>query len=113
MSDYRKLDTGELTTADDPQRGVWYPASSACGYWTDDWSRLARSRHGIPCCPHCGCVGMQITAVEWLAVPQEFLLKYPDYDKWLLEIKETCLRGTDKTFMAAYEAWRTVQCLES
>lgn len=51
---YRRLD-GFTTTADDPERSVWYSAS--CSWWTDEWDRLLRGPGGMPCCPHCGSVG--------------------------------------------------------
>lgn len=60
--EYVKLDTGDQTTADDPERGLWY---GQCGYWTDNWSKLVLMGPGIPCCPGCGSPGFQITAREW------------------------------------------------
>ncbi len=103
MSDYR-LKNGSPTTADDPQREVWYPASIKCGYWTDDWSKL-NTYKGLRVCPECGCVGMQITAKKWIAVPREFLKGHPRYDEWLVHCKEQCGRKSGMDFMSRYRRW--------
>lgn len=104
MSKYLRLD-GTPTDAEDPKRGIWYSAGQHCGYWTDDWSKLSRHTPGIPCCPHCGCVGMQTTARDWLAVPDLFLDTHPRYDEWLPQSKEQCGRASGISFMDAYRKW--------
>jgi hypothetical protein len=46
---------------------VWY---ALCGYWTDDWAKLASSTadgHGIPLCPGCGAPGFIQPSAEWWA----------------------------------------------
>ena len=63
---FRILGTGEATTETDPNRGIWYSAGGTCGYWTDDWSKLStHGKHGIPCCPECGAVGMETNYGDW------------------------------------------------
>jgi hypothetical protein len=105
MSDYRNLETGELTTADDPQRGVWYAAATTCGYWTDDWSKLQTLASGIPCCPCCHSVGLQISAEKWFEIDQGVIAQNPRYDEWLMIAKEKCGRGEGKSFIDRYEEW--------
>ena len=101
MSRYLTL-RGDPTTSDDPQRGIWYAAGGTCGYWTDDWSKLS-TRGGIPCCPECGCPGMQTIAADWFNVPKEFLKTSPRYDEWLLLSKEQCGHGI--SFLVRYRDW--------
>lgn len=40
---------------------IW---SGLCGYWTDDWDKLA-NRPGIPLCPGCGAPGFVQPEAEW------------------------------------------------
>lgn len=90
---YQHLGTGEPTTADDPERGVWYAVNVGCSYWTDDWSKL-NSRNGIPCCPSCGCPGCQITAGKWFDGARKYEEEgNPAYYAKLLRGKETCKRA--------------------
>lgn len=99
---YQRIDNGEVTTADDPARGVWYPAGS-CGYWTDDWSKLG-NRGGIPCCPHCGCPGMQTTAKNWFDGAEKFEKDdHPHYCAFLADSKEHCAGRGASSFMQRYE----------
>lgn len=103
-ANYRRLDDGIETDANDPERGVWYSAAMTCGYWTDDWSNLSTHR-GIPCCPHCGCVGMQAMAKEWFNVSEEFLKSHPRYDEWLPTSKGHCGRTDNVGFLQSYQLW--------
>ena len=95
---------GDPTTADDPERLLWYAASGHCGYWTDDWNRLSRLGN-IPCCPVCGCVGMQIEAADWFAIPEEFEQENPGYSPFLVETKEACGRDGELDWMGRYRRW--------
>ena len=81
---------GNTVAADDPKRMLWYSAS--CGYWTDDWSTLCKLGPGIPCCPICGCPGMQAAAGEWFDGATEYEKGHPGYLAFLNENKETCLK---------------------
>lgn len=95
------LTTGRRLKAEDPKRGVWYATNPhLCGYWTDDWSKLSRFgvgtvvTVGIPCCPFCGCPGMQITFEEWMGGAREHERKedkprYADFVTWH---KEKCAK---------------------
>ena len=91
MAKYITLD-GEVTTKDDPNRGVWY---GPCGYWTDDWNRLARgiTTGTIPSCPICHVPGFQIPYKEWISGAQKYEregnLRYVEY---LERIKQFCTR---------------------
>lgn len=85
---YHILDSGQPTTGDDPERGVWY--SVACGYWTDNWNRLDTVQGVIPCCPYCRCPGYQIAAKQWFDIRPEWLEKFPCYDVWLPTSRELC-----------------------
>ncbi len=42
---------------------VWY--SAFCGYWTTNWTMLAKSPSGIPLCPKCGAPGMVTDLDDW------------------------------------------------
>lgn len=100
--DYRTLDTGKRVLADDPSRGIWYAAG--CTYWTDDWSALARTGPGIPCCPHCGAVGMQVTAGEWFGGAERHQSQgNPGYVNFLAQSKEQCKRPLK--FMEWFQQW--------
>jgi hypothetical protein len=84
---------GHNANKDDPQRLVWY---GRCGYWTDDWGKLAKTAStiassGIPCCPKCGIVGMQCSAGDWESGAKEYDKKEPGYLKFLNDSKENCL----------------------
>jgi hypothetical protein len=87
MSSY--LNThGQPTTANDPQRMMWY--SSQCSYWTDDWDNLKKFGPGIPCCPHCGCPGMQTMVLHWNNGASELDKEEPGYISFLQDVKEKC-----------------------
>lgn len=92
---------GKPVSADDPNRLLWY--SAGCGYWTDDWDKLKRTGPGIPCCPRCKCVGMQIDAGKWEKGAKEFDANDPGYEKFLNERKEKCLRE----FGGMMKCWKT------
>lgn len=109
MPDYRRLD-GTKTSDRDPKRGVWYAASMACGYWTDDWSQLAKTNLGVPACPHCGCPGMQITADKWLHGAELFEKEgHPHYAEFVKQHRQLCVKGGDASpeWMTRYMGWRT------
>lgn len=59
----------EECNKDDPSRYVFY--SAKCTYWTDDFSKLGRTKFGIPCCPICSSVGFQTTFEEWMTAALE------------------------------------------
>lgn len=88
---YMRLDTGRETTADDPLRGIWYSAGH-CGYWTDDWNKVAQVKlGGIPTCPHCSAVGLQIDAENWFDGSRRFEERgNPRYQEFLRATKEKC-----------------------
>ena len=99
--DIRKLN-GEPTTHQDPERGLWYGAR--CTFWTDDWNRVTGVGPGIPCCPHCGSPGMQITAKDWFDGAARFQREgNTGYVIFLAQSRETCHRG--KGFLAWYKEW--------
>lgn len=103
------LDTGAPTTADDPKRGVWYAVNhDLCGYWTDDWDKLGHVAGGIPSCPNCGCVGMQMNADEWFGGATKFEVDHPHYVEWLKTREGVCGRG-DLSWMGNYHAWMLEQ----
>lgn len=84
---YRR-ENGDSTTADDPQRVMWYSAS--CGYWTDDWSKLKKAG-GIPCCPTCGMVGMQAEYGSWMCGAEEYGETHPGYMDLIRRCRDQCL----------------------
>ncbi len=105
-SQYQLLGTGRPTTADDPERGMWYAThQDLCGYWTDDWTKLGRVGSGIPACPTCGCVGMQMTVAQWFEGARKFEAdgkpRYVDYLEWR---RELCARHT-AGWMDSYAAF--------
>ncbi len=84
---------GKVTTAEDPQRGVWYSASADCRYWTDDWNKLGSIGPGIPCCPRCGCVGYQTTYKHWMDKASKYEKEdHPGYVAKMNSWKEHCAR---------------------
>lgn len=80
---------GDITNESDPKRAVWY--SLMCGYWTDDWTKLAKVGSGIPCCPVCHCPGCYGTIEEWFDGINEHDKNYPGYHEFITGIKEKCL----------------------
>lgn len=104
MESYQRIDNGEPTTANDPKRGVWY--SAACSYWTDDWTKLRTDRMGIPCCPKCGCPGLQTEAGSWFSGAMLFEEQgHPFYREFLDTNKEACLGRRAKPLMERYESY--------
>ena len=101
---FLRLTDGTPTTIDDPERGVWY--AIGCGYWTDDWTKLKTFGPGIPCCPGCGCPGMQSEYRIWIDSAQRFEASGNErYLEYVLQSKEQCGgRGFD--FLAAYDKWK-------
>ncbi len=87
---YTTLD-GKDTTADDPERGIWY--GCLCTYWTDDWAKLryANIGIGIPVCPFCKRPGMQTDADDWFGSAKEYEANgHPGYLTFLMAQKEKC-----------------------
>lgn len=100
-------DSGEKVTADDPNRLVFYSAAGTCGFWTDDWDQMkTHGKHGIPCCPTCGCVGMQSTAKEWFEGAAEFEKKNARYVEFLNFSKSSCGRPSNApSYLKRYHEW--------
>ncbi len=106
-AEYFKFNSHVPTTADDPERGIWYSAS--CGYWTDDWSKLATIGPAIPCCPKCGCPGMHCTAEEWLGGAATFEVKgMSRYLECVTMHKERCF-GRGWNGLEFYKRWLKAQ----
>lgn len=82
---------GTKTTETDPKRLIWY--SAFCGFWIDDWDQLSKVGPGIPCCPICHCVGLQVEAEKWDKGVEEFEIKHPGYTKYLNDHKAHCFSG--------------------
>lgn len=80
---------GKQTDTKDPNRMVWY---GDCGYWTDNWEKLGKTSHSIPCCPTCKRPGYQGTYLQWiLGVKQFDTQEHPGYHHFVLnEGKEAC-----------------------
>ncbi len=91
---YQRIDNGNLTTADDPERGVWY-GIEGCGFWTDDWLSLhALGEWRIPCCPYCGTPGFQTTRREWDEGVKRYTLDgHPDYPEVIAASFEKCKKS--------------------
>lgn len=85
---YQRIHDGAVTTADDPERGIWY--SIRCGYWTDDWSKLKAVGPGIPVCPKCQSPGMQTTAKDRAAGVEQWAKDHPNYEHEINAKKERC-----------------------
>lgn len=98
---------GDVVSAEELSRQVWCSASGICGYWTDDWDKLnTHGKHGIPCCPHCGCVGMQSSAKSWFEGAVEFEKQNPRYMEFLDVVKETCAKVSQgPSFLTRYKLW--------
>lgn len=77
-----------VTTADDPDRMIWY--SVGCGYWTDAWDLVAAAP-GVPRCPSCGAPGMQTTAADWDGGVAAYDKEHPGYAALIADAKEKCL----------------------
>lgn len=106
MQKYQTLE-GQVTTNQDPNRGVWYAAGSTCGYWTDNWDKLLKSELGIPCCPNCGSVGFQTTWKKWTDGAGSFEADgHPSYLTFCLEIQAKCGAAINVKWMDRYEAWK-------
>lgn len=102
---YQRLDNGKPTHGDDPMRGVWYSADSRCGYWTDDWQKVANG-DGIPCCPVCSCPGMQTTAKDWIDGCIRFEKEgHPRYVQYVLSRKEDCAKIDGVLWMESYRTF--------
>jgi hypothetical protein len=97
---YRRIDNGNVTTADDPEQGVWY---GLCAFWTDDWSQLKSVNGMIPCCPTCGSVGFQTTFGCWMGGARDFDSIHPRYVEFLESHKAHCFGR--KKLMDAYKEW--------
>jgi hypothetical protein len=83
---------------------IWY-AAGQCGYWTNDWSKLAKTAGGIPCCPQCGAVGFQCTEQEWLGGAEKLEMNgHPKYVQFLIDEKELC-DPEKKGIISRYEEW--------
>lgn len=86
MPSYQTMD-GELTNVKDPNRSVWY--SAHCGYWTDDWDKVARKK--IPVCPHCDCPGFYGSFSEWDHGVKKYEKDgHPQYSEFVDSRKEKC-----------------------
>ena len=72
---------------------IWY--STMCSYWTDDFDKLS-SISGIPCCPHCRCVGFQVELGIWYEGIKKYDLKDPGYQDFMSGLKNVC-RGSGVT----------------
>jgi len=89
--EFRRLDSFAPTTFDDPERGVWFASNKSCGFWTDNWALLGNTDSGIPICPVCGSVGMQMKYASW----EESVIKFeknghPRYEEYLEYRKGKC-----------------------
>ena len=103
MADYRRAD-GTETTAEDPQRLLWYGAGQ-CGYWTDDWSKLNTDQQ-IPICPDCGAPGMQTEAEKWNKGAEQYQANgNPGYVNFLNDEKEKCGRSEKIGFTERFKRW--------
>lgn len=89
---------GERVCFDEPERLIWY---GNCGFWTDDWDKV--SKNEIPCCPHCGVVGFQMTWTKWKKEIKEFNKNNPQYLEFMLFHQEQCLPGN--TTIEKYKKW--------
>ena len=97
-------ENGNPTTANDRSRLLWY--SARCGYWTDDWSKVKTTIGGIPCCPECGCVGLQVEAGKW----EDGIIRFekdnnPGYSDFVSKYKEKCL-SKQGGWMKVWEAFK-------
>lgn len=90
---YQRITDGMPTTADDPERGIWY--SVKCSYWTDDWTKTKQHVHSpIPCCPVCLSPGFQTTAGAWeKGVAETEIANHPRYGEFIAAQKEHCAPG--------------------
>jgi hypothetical protein len=78
---------------------IWY---GLCTFWTEDWPLLARTAHGIPCCPHCGAVGFQINADDWWAGVERYESEgNPGYRAFLEDLRNTC-HGKSTTVLSLW-----------
>jgi hypothetical protein len=99
---YITLD-GKLTTPTDPNRGIWHGAKG-CTFWTDDWAKLTSTESGIPCCPHCGVVGMQTTVQIWFDGAARFQSEgNPGYVNFIKDSQEQCKRPL--SWIAWFRQW--------
>jgi hypothetical protein len=81
---------GQPTAADNPNRMMWY--SARCTFWCDDWSLLKSTGPGIPCCPQCGCPGMQTEYAKWERSAKRYDEQAAEgYLTFLQEVKNKCL----------------------
>jgi hypothetical protein len=105
MTSYQRLKDGRITTADDPERGIFY---TTCGFWTDDWDKVSTTVvASIPCCPKCGLVGFQTTADEWFTGAKKYEDdNHPNYVEFIIESKEIC-SGPSFNYERAYQDWFT------
>lgn len=101
---------GQETTAEDPDRLIWFTASH-CGYWTDDWDKVLQDSAGVHCCPHCGTGGRTAVSKDWYDDAKWIEQRHPRYCEFMELHKEKCefFRGLKdpsmKRFMNRYAAW--------
>lgn len=95
----------DVTTADDPERFVWYAVG--CTYWTDNVNAIRKDKRtyivngrrivgGPPTCPKCGSVGYQTTARKFLnpdAIAAFEAEGRADYAAIVIWLKEKCFKN--------------------
>jgi hypothetical protein len=95
-------ENGEKCTGDDPARLLWH---GSCGYWTDDWDKLAKQGN-LPVCPTCNGPGYQAKADAWFGGADKYERNgHPRYREWLETSRETCGRPE-------YQSWLEQQTQE-
>jgi hypothetical protein len=89
---FRKPKAPEEAPANPNAGKVW--SSVLCGYWTDNWSKLAATTGGVPCCPECGCPGIETRLWDWNKCVAAYDLSHPGYRAFIQENKEHCFGRT-------------------
>lgn len=88
MPPYQDHYTGKATTADSPNRSVWY---GICSYWTDDWTKLKVAMGHIPVCPECGNIGRHVPAKEFFEDIALTEKQFPGFTEVYNKLKERCI----------------------
>ena len=104
ITDKYQTENGTPTDSHDPARMIWY---GPCGYWTDDWTKLASSDGLIPLCPRCGAPGFQTTYGDWIMQARAFESKgNADYVRYLKCVNgKICPKEHGTDAMDSYRTW--------
>lgn len=75
---------------------------SAHGTWWDSIDKIALTKSGLPCCPHCGSVLFEMTEWNWWAGVKKYDQEHPGYWDMLTWARGRCFANLP-AMQKAYE----------